>query len=60
MSAATRCHGCERMRYDVERVALLVEGQPRAERDLCAACRTNAIDGFLVARDGLVILRAGR
>lgn len=55
---AAKCDGCARIRYDVQSVALLVEGALRAERDLCAACRTNAIDGFLVAQDGLAIHRA--
>lgn len=59
MSAeAKRCDGCHRMTYGVERVALLVAMQLRAERDLCAACRTNALDGFLQAQDGLVIHKA--
>lgn len=58
MSAqATRCDGCERMRYDTERVGLLVAGQIRAERDLCAACRSVAIDVFLLACDGMPLPR---
>lgn len=51
---AERCDGCKRMRYDVERVGLLVEGQMRAERELCSPCRVAAIDGFLVAHDVIV------
>lgn len=46
---AHRCDGCLRMRYDVRRTALFLNGVSAAERDLCAACRSEAIDGFLQA-----------
>lgn len=48
--AAKRCEACGRMQYSVERLALLVEGQVRVERDLCAACRTEAIDALIELR----------
>jgi hypothetical protein len=48
---AQRCDSCERMLYNVERVALLVEGQLRVERELCAPCRGRAIDLFVALRD---------
>jgi hypothetical protein len=57
---ARRCSGCERMTYDCQSVALLVAGELRVQRDLCAACRCNAIDGFTVAKDGLRILQVHR
>lgn len=47
MEKAEQCDCCRRLRYDVEKVALLVEGQVRVERDLCAACRMDAIDTFI-------------
>jgi hypothetical protein len=46
------------MIYDVERVGLFISGACRIERELCPACRTNALDGFLQAQDGLVIHKA--
>jgi hypothetical protein len=57
---ARRCAGCERMTYDCQNVALLVQGQLRLQRELCAACRSNAIDGFAVAKDGLHIREVTR
>lgn len=46
---ALRCDGCLRMVSFVERVALMVAGRSAVERDLCAACRSEAMDGFLKA-----------
>ena len=46
---AVRCDGCLRMRYDVIRTAVFVSGVSAIERDLCAACRSEALDGFLQA-----------
>lgn len=48
---AQRCDSCDRMRYDVERVALLVAGFLSAERDLCKPCLGRALDYFLALTD---------
>jgi hypothetical protein len=55
-SDAKRCDGCERVTYNVESVALLAGGKLRAERRLCPACRTNAIDLFRVVSDRLPLM----
>lgn len=52
---AERCDGCATITTDRKTVSLLVEGNLRAERDLCAACRAVTIDGFLTLSDGMVV-----
>lgn len=46
MTEGAKCESCGRILYTVRSVALLVAGTLSAQRNLCIACRTAAVDAF--------------